>query len=120
VSEVTAPRRLLLVEDDDDLARIWCRALEAVGWRVRLARDGADARRVLGDGPYEAAIVDVVLPGVPGLEVVRELRARYPDCRVAVVTGLGEPAMERLAGEAGAAAFLVKPVELEALIAACG
>ena len=107
----------LLVDDDDELARILARALERAGFVVHRARAGTDALALLANvGQLDAAIVDLVLPGAGGIEVARRVRAAFPACRIVAVTGLSDPAVERAFRDAGADAFLLKPVELQQLL----
>ncbi len=109
---------LLLVDDDEALSRVLRRALEKDGWTVRQARDGAEAVALAAGGPWSAAIVDFVLPGAAGLDVVRALRRQHSAMRIVVSTGLADPGVDRLAREAGADAFLPKPAEISGLLRA--
>ena len=111
--------RLLLADDDDDVASAYARAFTAHGFAVSRARDGHQAIAIARSLPaLAAAVVDLVLPGVGGLDVVRAIRQRHPACRIVAVTGLGQPVTERLFRESGADVFLAKPVELNALLEA--
>lgn len=110
---------VLLVDDDDDLADVMRRALQRQGYEVHRSRAGTDAIASLARlSRLDAAVVDLVLPGVGGLEVVRGIRRAFPACRIVAVTGLGEPLMEEAFRGAGADVFLAKPVELAHLFEA--
>ncbi len=112
---------VLLVDDDDDVARVYTRAFERAGVTVQRARNGSEAVAMIHSGtPLRAAVVDLVLPGIGGMEVVKAIRAAHPACRIVAVTGLAEPAMEAPLRAAGADAFLVKPVELDVILKAIG
>jgi DNA-binding response OmpR family regulator len=120
-TDVSTARRALLVEDDDDVGGAFTKVLERAGFHVQRARSGTEAVAMLGSiGPVDAAVVDLVLPGIGGLDVVRILRAAHPDCRIVAVTGLGVPEVEAAFRTSGADVFLSKPVELTALLAAVG
>jgi len=109
----------LLVDDDDEVARVFTRALERAGFVVHRARTGTDALGLLAHAErLDAAIVDLVLPGAGGLDVVRGIREKSSRCRIVAVTGLGDAAVERAFRDAGADAFLAKPVDLARLLAA--
>lgn len=109
-------RSVLLVDDDDDLAQVLSRALERRGYEVHRARTGNEALASLSNlQRLDAAVVDLVLPGAGGLDVVRGVRRVFPACRVVAMTGLAEPLMEQAFREAGADVFLGKPVELKDL-----
>lgn len=110
---------VLLVDDDDDVARVFTRALEQHGFEVHRARTGTDALALVAHvHQLDSAIVDLVLPGAGGLQVVRQVRTTFPGCRIVAVTGVAADAMDRAFHEAGADVFLPKPVELKQLIEA--
>ena len=105
------------MDDDDEFARVFARALEKAGFVVHRARSGSDAIALLRHvDRLDAAVVDLVLPGAGGTEVTRRVRAAFPACRVVAVTGLADAAVERAFRDAGADAFLPKPVELRDLL----
>lgn len=117
----SAGSAVLLVDDDDDVARVFTRVLERAGMSVQRARNGSEAVAMIRGGtPFQAAVVDLVLPGIGGLEVVKAIRAGHPACRIVAVTGLAEPALEAPLRTAGADVFLVKPVDLDVLLKAIG
>lgn len=81
------------------------------------ARSGSDALALLSHlHELHAAVVDLVLPGASGAEVARRVRAAFPACRIVAVTGLADATVERAFRDAGADAFLPKPVELQQLL----
>ena len=107
------PASVLLVDDDDDVAHVISRAIERRGYQVHRARTGDEALASLPNlRRLDAAVVDLVLPGAGGLEVVAGIRRAFPACRIIAMTGLADPLMARAFGDAGADAFLSKPVEL--------
>ena len=65
---------VLLVEDEPRLAQLVARELEAAGYSVRHARDGASALRLFAEAPPDLVLLDWMLPGMDGLEVLRRLR----------------------------------------------
>ena len=115
-----APRTLLLADDDDDVAAAFTRVLERSGFVVHRARTGTEAIGMLATtSHFDAAVVDLVLPGAGGLTVVTEIRRAHPRCRIVAVTGVGgTSAIESAFRSAGADCFLSKPVERAALLAA--
>ena len=115
------PRTLLIVDDDDDMANAFTRLLERAGWAVHRARTGTEALALAaGTAALHAALVDLVLPGVGGLEVVRELRRTHPACLIVAVTGLAAPSVGKAFRDAGADHFFAKPVDVRALLDALG
>jgi two-component system response regulator MprA len=108
----------LLVVDDDAAV---CEALELVlgldGFDVTTAPDGREGLRTLSSGRPDAVILDVLMPGLDGLEVCRRIRAAGDRTPVLMLTARAEVS-ERVAGlEAGADDYLAKPFAREELIA---
>lgn len=116
---MTEARTLLVVDDDDAVATAISRVFERRGWTVHRARNGSEAVALArGKVEFAAAVVDLVLPGRGGFDVVRELREQQARCRIVGVTGLVEAAMTGAFQQAGADAFVGKPFELQQLISA--
>ncbi len=109
--------RLLLVEDDPKAARLLERGLEEEGFVVDVARTGdeADERAALAD--YDLVVLDWLLPGTPGIEVCRALRAAGSTTPILMLTARDAVA-DRIAGlDAGADDYLVKPFAFGELLA---
>jgi two-component system phosphate regulon response regulator PhoB len=110
---------ILIVEDEEQLARLIRDRLEAAGWSVDIAGDGLTALRLLEARPADLVILDWMLPGVSGLEICRRLRAREATrtLPVIMVTARGEEA-ERVRGlSVGADDYVVKPFSVPELMA---
>lgn len=104
-----APAPLVLVVDDEPLVReVVGRYLEQDGFRVMVAADGDEALRLLGSGTPELVVLDVMLPGVGGLDVLAELRRRG-EVPVILLTARGDEADRVLGLELGADDYVVKP-----------
>jgi type II secretory ATPase GspE/PulE/Tfp pilus assembly ATPase PilB-like protein/CheY-like chemotaxis protein len=116
-----APERptVLLVEDEAPLRRVLRDVLEHEGFRVLEAGDGARALEEVDRGAPDLVVLDLVLPQVDGIEVLRRLRARAAtrDIRVLVLTALGDEESEVKVFEAGADDYLAKPFRAKALTA---
>ena len=114
---VTAPElRVLLVEDDEKLARLTARYLERQGITADLAMDGESALALARSRAYDAVLLDVMLPGLDGLEVCRQLRAGS-DVPILMITARGEEADRVLGLEVGADDYLPKPFSAPELAA---
>jgi two-component system response regulator RegA len=111
-------RTLLLVDDDAIFRRRLARAFAERGFRVREAADGASALAAARDESPELAVVDLRMPGVDGLEVVRGLKAIDPTTQVVVLTGYGSIATALEAVRLGAAHYLTKPADVDDVLAA--
>lgn len=109
--------RLLVVEDDAALGERLRTRLVAEGYAVDLARDGIDGAHLGATEPYDAVILDLGLPGKPGLTVLREWRTAANRVPVLILTARDGWA-ERVEGlQAGADDYLGKPFHVEELLA---
>lgn len=109
--------RLLLIEDDDALRQGLARQLEAEGYRVDQAADGAEGLFLAQEYPFDLAIVDLGLPKVNGLTIVQRLRAAGRAIPLLILTARGSW-QDKVAGlEAGADDYVVKPFEYPELAA---
>lgn len=107
--------RLLLVEDHEELARLVGRALEDAAFVVETARDGATADTLLRTQEYAMVILDLTLPRMDGLEVLRQMRTRGDQTPVLIVTARGGLAEKVQGLNSGADDYLAKPFELAEL-----
>ena len=107
---------ILLVEDDRRLAEMVSEYLGEAGFSVSVAGDGRTGLARLAAEPYDALVLDLMLPDMDGLEVCRQLRA-FSDVPVLMLTARGD-AMDRVVGlEIGADDYLPKPFEPRELLA---
>jgi len=108
--------RILLIEDDGRLAEMVSEYLGEAGFRVAVAAEGRAGLERLTREPYDALVLDLMLPDMDGLEVCRQLRPKS-DIPVLMLTARGE-AMDRVVGlEIGADDYLPKPFEPRELLA---
>lgn len=109
--------RVLVVEDDPALASSLLRSMEFEGFDASAAGDAERALELLATTDFDVVILDVGLPGVSGLELVRRLRREGVDVPVLMLTAR-QASGDRVAGlDAGADDYLVKPFDLEELLA---
>ncbi|GAA2286302.1 response regulator transcription factor [Actinomadura sp. NPDC048955] len=111
------PVRVLVVDDEPDLAEVLSRVLASEGWAVRTAGDGAGALAAARDFLPDAVVLDVMLPDIDGLQVLRRLRADAPDVCVLFLTAK-DAVEDRIAGiTAGGDDYVTKPFSLEEVLA---
>ena len=107
--------KILLIEDQAELVRTLTRSLGALGIQVEGRGDGASADTALQQHAYDVVVLDLALPRLPGLEVLRRLRQRNDTVPVLVLTASGD-ITDRVYGlNAGADDYLAKPFELSEL-----
>jgi DNA-binding NtrC family response regulator len=117
--EATSPIRVLIAEDEAHLGTILEQFMTARGFSVRVVRDGRSALELLRTEPFDVALLDVVMPEVDGLEVLRLIRDEPLPPEIIVITGNGTIETALAALKLGAYDFLSKPyrmAEIEALV----
>jgi DNA-binding response OmpR family regulator len=113
---MSAPVTILVVEDDPTVADVVATYLRDAGIEVVEASDGVTALAVAARSRPDLVVLDLMLPGLSGLEVCRRLHEGRPDLPVVMLTALGREA-DRLAGlETGADDYLVKPFSPRELV----
>jgi DNA-binding response OmpR family regulator len=109
--------RILVIEDDALLGDAIQAGLKLAGYAVDWMKDGASADQALGTEPYAAAVLDLGLPRMSGLEVLRRLRGRNISIPVLILTAM-DTVEDRIRGlDAGADDYLVKPFDMGELSA---
>jgi DNA-binding response OmpR family regulator len=109
--------KILIIEDERRLARLLKQGLEEQGFTVDLALDGAEGQFQVENYPYDAVVLDLMLPEVDGLTILAALRELGNDVPVLIVTARGE-VEDRIRGlNLGADDYLAKPFALEELVA---
>ena len=109
-------QQLLVIDDDPKLAALLAEYLGGRGFGVRVASDGPSGLSILRAGGIDAVVLDVMMPGMDGFEVLQELR-RSSDVPVVMLTARGDD-MDRIVGlELGADDYLPKPFNPRELLA---
>lgn len=109
--------RILVVEDERDLNRVISKRLESEGYSVDRCFDGEEALDFIDVGEFDAIIMDIMMPRINGIEVLKQMRSRNNTTPVLLLTardGIGD----RVSGlDAGADDYLIKPFAFEELLA---
>ena len=109
--------RILIVEDEPGISDFLRRGLESEGYEVGCAADGERGEADALSGRYDLVLLDLMLPGRDGLEVLAAIRRPLPDLPVILLTARGEVS-ERVAGlDAGATDYMTKPFSFDELAA---
>ena len=109
----TATRRVLIVEDEEPIRSLLASALNSAGYQVRGAPHAEDALALSRSQTFDAAIVDIKMPGMDGIELSRALRALDADLPVIVVTAHADVETARDAIRMGAYDYIAKPFDLD-------
>lgn len=113
-------RHVLLIEDEPNITEAIRFLLTRDGWRVETHADGADAVQVIGAANPDLVILDVMLPGKSGIDIVRDLR-EIDDMRalpVLMLTARGQSRDREMAEKAGVTRFMTKPFSNAEVLAA--
>jgi two-component system response regulator ResD len=107
---------ILVVDDEPTITDVVSRYLERAGYSTRVAGDGADALRIAGESRPDLVVLDLMLPGMDGLEVMRRLR-EHEGVSVILLTAKGEHADRIIGLRRGADDYVVKPFSPAELVA---
>jgi len=113
------PARLLVVEDDDTIRETVCEAMEMEGFAVTAATNGQSAWDLLNRHHYDLVVLDLMLPGINGLDLCRQLRQGNDGPLVLVVSARDTETDRVLGLEVGADDYLIKPFGMRELVARC-
>jgi two-component system OmpR family response regulator len=109
--------RVLVVDDEVNIAELISMALRYEGWQVQMAHTGTSAVNAARDLGPDAVVLDMMLPDIDGLEVLRRMRTTLPDVPVVFLTAR-DAVEDRVAGlTAGGDDYVTKPFSLEELVA---
>jgi DNA-binding NtrC family response regulator len=111
----TPPRpdaRVMVVEDEPRMRELLSRALTGWGFEVAMARSGEEALKLTEADPVDVAVLDLNLPGMDGMELLRRLRERTPGVQGIVLTGFASVESAKEAVHLDVVEFLTKPCHL--------
>ncbi len=116
-------QRILIIDDEVELARLFGLVLTDAGHEIELAHDGVAGLRALEQGGADLVITDLVLPERDGIELIGVIRERWPAIALIAVSGGGRITSDQyleLADKLGVDRSFAKPVDLDALTLAVG
>ena len=102
-------RRVLIVDDDQAVSQILERFFASKGFSVALVFSGEQALARLQEGAFDVVLIDILLPGIHGIEVLKQAKQRFPKAKVAIITGLVDEELRAKARVHGADAYVTKP-----------
>ncbi|OPX41420.1 MAG: two-component system response regulator [Desulfobacteraceae bacterium 4484_190.3] len=113
---VKIPTRILIVDDEKDFVEMLSLRLKEMGEKVESAYSGQEALEVLAEKNIDVIILDIKMPGMDGIEVLKVVKKRFPLVEVILLTGHGttETAVEGM--KLGALDYLMKPADFDDLM----
>lgn len=113
-----APARVLVVDDELTIGEVVCRYLQRAGFETRVAADGFEALALAAEQVPDLVVLDVMLPGIDGLEVMRRLRRDHPERMAVILLTAKDAESDRVIGlQGGADDYVVKPFSPSELVA---
>ncbi len=109
--------KILIVEDEPKVASFIKKGLEENQFDAEIVYDGLSAEKLAGQYQYNLFILDIIIPGISGLDLCKKLKKMNPDTPVLMLTALGTTDDKIMGFEAGADDYLVKPFEFRELLA---
>lgn len=109
---------VLLVDDEEEFADAFAERLRLRGFSTHIANNGEQGLRMIAEGLARVVILDLKMPGMDGLEVLRRLKKSNPEVRVIILSGHGSEGDEVYARNLGAFEYFRKPADIGAILEA--
>ena len=107
--------RILVVDDEKEVRTLLSRFFTKKNYQVRTAVTAEEAIRILETESMDAVLLDIVLPGMSGLEALSRIRTRWPGLPVVMISGQGDEEVAKETLRAGAFDYVVKPLDFDYL-----
>jgi CheY-like chemotaxis protein len=114
-SDIEGPPKILLVDDEKEFVHTLSERLRTRDLESAIAYDGEQALNMLKEDVPDVMVLDLMMPGIDGIEVLRRIKRDHPRVEVIILTGHGSKREEEQAEELGAFAYLNKPVDVDRL-----
>lgn len=105
--------KVLVIDDQPDVACVVAEVLQSQGHEARVAGGGEEGLQVIEESPPDAVVLDVVMPGLDGIEVLRRIRAKRPDLPVILLSGTVTQGQIEVAQALGVTDVLRKPAAFD-------
>ena len=110
------PLRVLVVDDEGKFTEATVDRLQIRGFHAEGAEDGREALAILARTPFDVVLLDVKMPGIGGLQLLREVKARHPDLPVVLMTGGSTRGDAEEGMRLGAFDYITKPTHIDDLV----
>ena len=107
---MNAESKILIIDDEEIVRRSYTRALAGKQCSVRAVSNGPDALQVMDEHAFDVVLLDQRMPGMDGMEVLRAIKARWPESEVIMITGFPAIDSAKEAVALGAYDYLAKPI----------
>ena len=110
---IKIPARVLIVDDEKDFVEMFALRLEGQGEKVSTAHSGKEALKVLEHKIIDVVILDIRMPGMDGIETLKQIKQLYPIIEVIMLTGHGSTQTAVEGMKLGAFDYMIKPADLD-------
>jgi len=107
---------VLVVDDEEQFLKVFSQRLEGRGLKVDTSATGEEALKKVKDKDFDAIVLDLVMPGMSGIETLKRIRSENPDVQIIILTGHGTIEKSVEAVKEGAVDFLEKPADLNKIM----
>jgi CheY-like chemotaxis protein len=114
-SDIEGPPKFMLVDDEKEFVHTLSERLRSRDLESSIAYDGEQALEMLQEKEADVIVLDLMMPGIDGIETLRRVKRDHPHVEVIILTGHGSDHEKRQAEELGAHAYLRKPVDIDVL-----
>ncbi|MEW5746079.1 MAG: response regulator [Nitrospirota bacterium] len=114
---MTTPKRILVIDDEEIVRKSCKRALEPEGYTVDIATSGREGFELLGKNTYDLLLIDLKMPGIDGIEMLRDIKREHPGQNVMIMSGYDTIEHVVLSLASGAEHYLEKPFTPDMLMA---
>jgi CheY-like chemotaxis protein len=115
MANIELPPKILLVDDEQEFVQTLSERLKKRNLESTVVYDGEHALELVDQDQPDVMVLDLMMPGIGGIEVLRRIKQGHPNIEVIILTGHGSEHEEQLAADLGAFAYLQKPVNIEIL-----
>lgn len=114
-SNIEGPPKIMLVDDEKEFVHTLSERLQTRDLKSSIAYDGEQALEMIEAEVPDVMVLDLMMPGIDGIEVLRRIKRDHPDVEVIILTGHGSDREKQIAEDLGAFAYLQKPVDVDLL-----
>lgn len=108
--------KILLIDDEEEFVSTLAQRLEFRGYNAKAVHDGQAGIDTLLDDKFDMVILDLMMPGIDGLETLKQIKENLPDQKVILLTGHGSTKAGMEGMRLGAVDYLMKPIDIKDLI----
>lgn len=109
-------KKIMIIDDEPAVGEMMTTLLESEGYEAMVAYDGQEGLEQMGKHPADLLLLDYMLPGMDGIEVLCEVRHRWPELPVIIITAFGSPELRARAGKFNVIDVVSKPFDTQKLL----